>query len=248
MMKLVLETHTHTIASSHAYSTVTELAEEAAKKKLQLLAVTDHAPALSDSCEILHFMNYHVLPTKIRGVEMLYGVELNIMDFDGNVDMSKEILERQDLCIASFHTACTKAGTLEENTRAYLKVMENPYVNIIGHPDDGYIPVDYIKLVKKAKEEDVLLEINNASLETAYFRLNTWENAKQMLELCKTNGVYVSVGSDAHYMETVGKFDGAQKLLEEVNFPEELVANTSVEKFKELLERRKEHRIRKTGL
>lgn len=241
-MKLILDTHSHTIASAHAYSTVTELAAAAAQKGLELLAVTDHAPALSDSSPIQHFRNYHVLPKKIKGVDMLYGVELNILDFDGNIDMPEDILKRQDICIASFHTDCTKAGSMEQNTRAYLKVMENPYVNIIGHPDDGYIPVDYEQLVKKAKEEDVMLEVNNASLQTAYFRLNTKENAGTMLELCKKYGVYVSVGSDAHYAETVGGFDGAQEILKATGFPEELVANTSTEKFRGLLAKRKERR------
>ena len=119
--------------------------------------------------------------------------------------------------------------------------MDNPYVNIIGHPDDGYIPVDYEALVKKAKEEDILLEVNNASLQTAYFRLNTKDNAKTMLKLCKELGVPVSVGSDAHYADTVGRFDGVRQILKEVGFPEELVANTSVEKFKALLAKRLEH-------
>ena len=119
--------------------------------------------------------------------------------------------------------------------------MDNPYVNIIGHPDDGYIPVDYEALVKKAKAEDILLEVNNASLQTAYFRLNTKDNARTMLKLCRELGVYVSVGSDAHYSDTVGRFDGARQILKEVDFPQELVANTSVEKFKALLAKRLEH-------
>lgn len=241
-MKLVLDTHSHTIASAHAYSTVTELAQAAADKGLALLAVTDHAPSLSDSSPLLHFMNYHVLPRTIRGVEMLYGTELNIMNFDGTVDMPENILQRQEICIASFHTECTKPGSLEENTRAYLGAMDNPFVNIIGHPDDGYIPVDYVALVQKAKEQDILLEVNNASLETAYFRLNTKENAKTMLRLCKTLGVSISIGSDAHYAETVGRFDGARAILKEVDFPEELIANTSVDKFKHLLSKRNARR------
>ena len=101
--------------------------------------------------------------------------------------------------------------------------------------------MDYEALVKKAKEEDILLEVNNASLQTAYFRLNTKDNAKTMLKLCKELGVPVSVGSDAHYADTVGRFDGARQILKEVDFPEELVANTSVEKFKALLAKRLEH-------
>lgn len=241
-MRLVLDTHTHTIASAHAYSTVAEMARAAADRKLELLAITDHGPALADSSHKLHFMNYHVLPGEMYGVRMLYGAELNILDFEGNVDLDEEILKRQDLCIASFHTACTKAGTMEENTQAYLKAMENPYVDIIGHPEDGYIPVDFERLVKKAKEQGVLLEINNSSVKTAFYRLNTRENMKAMLKLCKQYQVSVSMGTDAHYAGAVGMFDQAPQVLREVDFPEELVANTSTERFLDLLARRRKRR------
>ena len=57
----------------------------------KLLAITDHAPALSDSSPALHFMNYHVLPKELYGVQMLYGVELNIMGSDGRVEIWKRI-------------------------------------------------------------------------------------------------------------------------------------------------------------
>lgn len=40
-MKLVVDSHTHTLASAHAYSTVLELAREAADAGLELLAITD---------------------------------------------------------------------------------------------------------------------------------------------------------------------------------------------------------------
>lgn len=237
-MKTVLDTHTHTLASAHAYSTIMENAAMAKEHGLALLCTTDHAPALSDSSPELHFMNYHVMPKTMYGVEMLYGVELNIMDFEGRVDLKEDILKRLDICIASFHTMCTKAGTIEENTRAYLKVMENPYVDIIGHPDDGYIPVDFKQLVLAAKKHHVLLEVNNASLASAYFRLNTRENMKKMLLLCKEHQVSITIASDAHIATAIGKFDCAAQLLEEVEFPEELIANLSVDRFKTLLAKR----------
>lgn len=238
-MKVVVDTHTHTIASAHAYSTVIEMAKAAAEKGLELLAITDHAPALMDSSDKLHFMNYHILPDNLFGVSMLYGVELNIMDYEGTLDLEEENLRRQDICIASFHTMCTKAGTMEENTRAYIKAMENPYVNIIGHPEDGNIPVNFDTLVKKAKEEKVMLEVNNSSQKAAFYRLNTKENIIKMLLLCKKYEVYVSLGSDAHFADAVGNFSSVLPILEEISFPMELVANTSASKFRELLEERR---------
>ena len=48
-MQFELDTHTHTIASAHAYSTIEEMAQAAAGKGLKLLAITDDAPSLPDS-------------------------------------------------------------------------------------------------------------------------------------------------------------------------------------------------------
>ena len=241
-MQFELDTHTHTIASAHAYSTIQEMAQAAAGKGLKLLAITDPAPSLPDSSPKLHFMGYHVLPKELYGVQMMYGVELNIMDSNGTVDLEEDILKRQDLCIASYHTMCTPAGTKEENTNAYLRVMENPYVNIIGHPEDGYIPVDFEALVEQAKKQHVLLEVNNSSLKAAFYRLNTHENMLTMLGLCRKLEVPVSIGSDAHFSGAVGAFPEAEKVLREADMPEWLIANTDVKKFRRFLEIRKEMR------
>ena len=42
----VLDSHTHTLASGHAYNTITEMAQAAADKGLSLLAITEHGPAM----------------------------------------------------------------------------------------------------------------------------------------------------------------------------------------------------------
>jgi len=230
-MKLLADTHTHTIASAHAYSTVLELAKAAADTGLELLAITDHGPALPDSGDQWHFINWHVCDRELYGVKLLYGAELNIMDYEGTVDMDKEFLEKQDLCIASFHELITKPGNKKENTRAYIKAMENPYVDIIGHPDDGRVPVDFEELVRHAKREEVLLELNNSSLKAAKYRLNCRENLTAMLKYCEKYGAKVSVGTDAHFATAVGKMDEIIKLIEETRFPEELVVNSDVQKF-----------------
>lgn len=230
-MKLVVDSHTHTLASAHAYSTVLELAREAADTGLELLAITDHAPALPDSCDKWHFINYHVMDRELYGVKMLYGVELNILDYNGTIDLEEFLLEKQDLCIASFHDLITPPGSKAENTRAMLKAMENPYVDILGHPDDGKIPVDFEELVLHAKEQQVLLELNNASLKAAKYRLNSRENMKTMLKYCEKHGTAVVVGTDAHFATAAGKMDEVVQLLKETGFPEELVANTSAPKY-----------------
>ncbi len=232
MKEFILDTHSHTVASGHAYGTVLEMARAASERGLQLLAITDHAPALEGSCSEIHFRNFKVIDQYLYGVEILMGAELNIMDYEGNVDLGPEVLKKLPLCIASLHTICLKPGTKKENTRTLLKVMENPYVHIIGHPDDGWYEIDYEAMVREAKAQHVLIEINNSSLVPGGSRIHCEENMRTILRYCEQYGQEIVVNTDSHFPTSVGRFDEARALLEAVSFPEELIVNTDVEKLK----------------
>ena len=239
-MQIKLDTHTHTLASGHAYSTILENAKGAAENGMELCAITDHAPGMHDSADMIYFLNYRRLDPTLCGVEMLYGAELDILDFDGGLSFDQKTIKRMDLCIASFHETMLGIGSRAENTRAYLQVMQTPGVSIIGHPDDKHIPVDYEALVLEAKRVGILLEVNNASLLPWHYRCGgAMENYRTMLRLCEKHGVPISLGSDAHFATGVGRMDLAAALLEELRFPEELVVNTDPPRFKEILSKRK---------
>lgn len=225
-MRDLLDLHTHTIASGHAYNTINEMIQAASEKGLEVLGITEHAPAMPGTCSNLYFVNYRVLPREKMGIRVFYGVELNILDYDGHVDLPKNILAGTDLAIASIHPPCFKGGSMEENTRAYMNTMKNPYVNIIGHPDDGRFPIDYKALVEGAKEQDVLLEVNNSSLSPNSYRYHAVENYHKMLEYCKLYEVPVVINSDAHVEIDVANHQFAWKILKEVDFPETLIVNT----------------------
>jgi putative hydrolase len=241
-MRDILDLHTHTIVSGHAYNTINEMVAAAQRKGLELLGVTEHAPKMPGSCNSIYFANFRVLPRKRDGLTVLYGAELNILDYEGHVDLSEEMLRELDLVIASLHIPCIQPGTKEENTRAYLKAMENPYLNIVGHPDDVRYPVEYRPIVECAKEHGILLEVNNSSLKPESFRGDPREAYREMLSLCREYQQPIVMGSDAHVDISVGVHAEAQKLLEEVGFPEELIVNTSVDKIKSYLNYFKEKR------
>ncbi len=235
--RFVTDTHSHPIASGHAYNTVEEMAKAAADRGLLALAITDHGPKMPGSCDAMYFRNFKIIDRFRYGVELLMGCELNIMDYDGTLDLSEKDFQQLDITIASIHTICYTVGTKAENMRAYRKAMENPLVDIIGHPDDGRVPVDYEELVRCAKETGKLLELNNSSLDPKNARENGYENMKRMLGFCEKYGVSVTLGSDAHFCDRAGCFDDVQALLTEIRFPEELVVSTSVEKLKSRLHR-----------
>lgn len=236
-MRYVLDSHTHTIASGHAYNTINEMVQAAVDKGLELLAITEHSMKMPGTCHEYYFSNLRMLSRQMQGIEVLFGAEVNIMDYDGNVDMPQRLLEKMDVVVASMHTPCLKPGTKAENTRSYLKVMENPAVNIIGHPDDGRYPVDYEELVLGAKKHHVLLELNNASLHPLGSRKNPRPNDVVMLELCRNYEVPIILNSDAHCAADVGNHQYSEELLREMEFPEQLIVNRSVEEYKKYINR-----------
>lgn len=238
-MKYILDSHTHTIASGHAYSTIHEMARAASEKGLKLLGITEHSMAMPGTCSDFYFTNFKILPRELYGVEMMFGTELNILDFNGKIDMSERLLKRMDVVIASLHVPCIKFGNREENTNAYLKVMENPYVDIIGHPDDSRYPIDYEIFVQAAAKHRILVELNNSSLHPKASRMGAEENDMILLEKCKKYEVPVLLGSDAHTQEDVGNFTYLEPILEKAGFPEELIVNRSVEEYKKYTQRYK---------
>ena len=177
-----------------------------------------------------------VVPREMNGIRMLFGAELNILNPQGEVDLSDQIIKDLDIVIASIHIPCYGLNhTKEENTNAYLAAMKNPYIHIIGHPDDGRFPVDYEALVKGAKETHTLLELNNSSLRPKSFREGTRENMLTMLDLCKQYDVPVTTGSDAHIDIDAGNFCYVQEVLDYCHFPEDLIVTTDLEKLKSYL-------------
>lgn len=236
-MKGIIDVHTHALSSGHAYSTVKENIEYAKINGLKYYGLSDHGISMPGGPHLFYFQNLKVLPKEIDGVKILKGIEANIIDYDGNIDVQMDkYLKELDYLIASLHTVCLDPGTKEENTRATLNAMDHELVKIIGHPDDGRYELDYEPIVIKAKEKKILLEVNNSSLNPNSFRPNAHENYKTLLSLCKEHRVRIILGSDAHICYQVGIFDEAEKLLEELEFPKELVINYNENEIKEFFE------------
>ncbi len=233
-MNILVDTHSHTLVSGHAYSSMKEMAQAASEKGLEALALTEHGPDMLGAPCLYYFLNSRVLPPTMCGVKMLYGVELNILDEKGRVDLDEAVCNKLDIVIASMHTPLECYGAskgIVKNTEAYVNAMKHPFVHIIGHPDDSRLPVDYDTLVAAAKEYHVLLEVNNSSVSPVSSRVGAVEGQLKYLELCKKYGVHITTGSDAHVDLDVGNFTYARKIFEQIDFPEELVVSTSYDKL-----------------
>jgi len=233
-MKFIADTHCHTVASSHAYSTILENVAEAKKKDLKYIAITDHTGAIPDAPGAWYFQNLIILPKEIDGVKILKCIESNVFGPSGRIDIP-EFNERGglDWVIASIHeVAWSGAKTIENCTKAWLNVAKNPIVNVIGHSGLVNFKYDYEQVIPVFKENHKLIEINASSFSV---RRGCYENCKKIAEICKKCEAQVIINSDCHIASHVGRFDDALKLLKEINFPEYLIINANINSFENYL-------------
>lgn len=232
-MKLVADLHVHTIASGHAYSTLKENLMSAREKGLAMIAVTDHGPGLPGGPCLSYFSYLQILPEQDEGVEILVGVEANILE-NGQLDLPDRYLKQMDIVLAGFHPGCYNGGSVAENTHAMINAIKNPNVDIIVHPGNPHYPIDLETVIGAVKEYDTVLEINNNSL-TNGVRKGSRGNCLLIAQEIAKWKLPVSLGSDAHYVDRVGRLDRALELVEEAGITEDQVLNTSTEKIKAYL-------------
>jgi putative hydrolase len=219
--------HVHTLASGHAYSTLGEIAREAADKGLQLVGMTDHGPALPGGPHPYHFAALRFVPESLCGVRILRGIEANIPG-PGKLDLADEILDGLDLVMAGFHEACGFDGRgREANTRALLGVLEQSRVKVVAHPGNPAFPLDYEVVVRKAAETGTALELNNSSFSLS--RKGSAGNCLEIARLCARFGAPVTVSSDAHIAQGVGEFSAALDVVRQAGIAWEQVVNRTME-------------------
>jgi putative hydrolase len=231
-MLIEADLHCHTLASSHAYSTVKEMAQSAAENGIKAFAVTDHAPAMPDAPHVWHFHNIHVLPREIEGVTVFKGVEADVMSFEGDIDMTEFDLKNIEWVVASCHMPLLKPGTKEENTQMYLNLLKNKAVNAIGHCTTRDYPIDFETVAKACRDSGKFIEINESSIVR---KPGSKENAFELLKICKRIEAPVVVDTDAHYCSLIGKTPVSQLLIEETEFPRELIFNADAARVTEYI-------------
>lgn len=233
MYEIIADLHTHTLSSTHAYSTIYENITAAAEKGLYALGITDHGHKMPGAPGLWYFENLYQLPLIQKGVKVLMGMETNIIDFNGTIDY--ELHDRLDFLIASIHDIPgidLQNPTIEKCTGLYLSVAKNPHVNIIGHSGTPKYKYDYERVIPEFGRNNKLVEIN---AHTFLVRPKNVENCREIALACKKHGVGIVVSSDAHYHAEIGCVNQALELLKSIDFPAELIINGSVPRLEEYL-------------
>lgn len=101
---LKIDLHIHTVASGHAHNTILEYINQVNKLKMKAIGISDHGPSDTESVvSRIYFLTIGRIPKKVDGVRILKGVEANIINVKGDIDVDDKVIERLDYVMANFH-------------------------------------------------------------------------------------------------------------------------------------------------
>jgi DNA polymerase (family 10) len=196
--------HMHTTATDGRAS-LEEMVAAAKKRGHSYIAITDHSKRVTmarglDARRLRqHWRAIDELAGKTRGITLLKGVELDILE-DGTLDLPDNVLKEADWIIASIHYG--QRQPREQITKRLLNAIRNPYVSAIGHPTGRLIgkrkgsDVDLETVLKAAADYGCLMELNSQPSRLDFDDL--------ALMAAKERGVHIVINTDAHAVEELG--------------------------------------------
>ncbi len=189
--------HTHTNLTD-GLASLEEMLLAASTMKYAYYAVTDHAPQLymqrmTDEKMLDQRKRLASLQAKFPKMILLHGSELNI-DPEGDVDWPEDFLAGFDVLVASVHSHFNQSK--DEMTRRIIRAMENPFVNIVGHPTARKIgqrqPIEFDldEVFKAAARTGTALEVNSYP--------DRLDLKDEHILWARRHGVKFAVDTDAH--------------------------------------------------
>ncbi len=237
-MQILADYHTHTVYS-HGKGTIEDNVKEAISKGIKTIGISDHGykhMTYGIKYKDIYKMREEIdsLKLKYKNIDILLGIECNILDDSGNIDVDENILKVVDYIMAGYHFGSTPTSikgvinhcdnylfktkkAKQYNTKAITNAMRKHNIFAITHPGDKG-EVDIVEIAKVAKETDTRLEINGG---------HGFLSVKQIEAIKSIKNKYI-IGSDAHVPENVGNFDLAMKIIEEANLDVSLVENIKI--------------------
>lgn len=205
MINLKEDYHVHTNYNDHSASdlTIENIIKQAELKQLELIALTEHVRKTSDWIyEYIDEISKFKENTKVK---VITGFEAKILQ-DGKIDCREDI-SRDYFIIASFHTKYYEKTIW---TKALKKVIENKYVNVIGHlaPESSFDlnNQEMEEIAKFISKHDKIIELN------AKYKLPL----ENWIKMFVKNGVKFHLGSDAHSLDEIGNYDSIMKMIKQI--------------------------------
>ncbi|MCR3921362.1 MAG: PHP domain-containing protein [Firmicutes bacterium] len=242
-MQATADYHTHSVYS-HGKGSIEENVQAAFARGLTTIGITDHGPGHFfigvGGVSAFRRMQEEIVRLRVKYplIEILLGVEANIVDVDGTIDVPLEIMDELDFLLVGYHKLVRPrslaalllgvqnflAGWLHlrplrlrrQNTAAICAAVRRYPIKAITHPG-LQIDIDTVALAHVCVEQGTLMEINSSY-------------GKELDGYVKTalpTGAMFVVNSDAHTPARVGDFSAAYELIERLDVPVERVINIS---------------------
>lgn len=245
-MILVADYHTHSTYSGDGKSTMEENVQAAIAKGLKVLAISDHGPG-----HMGYGIQYKKYPKmretidrlqeKYPEIKLLLGIEANVMDEHGHLDIDDAFLKYNDVLLAGYHFGSSPKQSLtdvkihwynfmskksdyyyqkarELNTNAFIKAMTNYPISLLTHPG-AKGPIFVEEVAKAAVQTMTALEINNSHGHLSF----------EELVLAKDSGCLFSINSDAHRCENIGRFENGIERATRAGIGEDRILNANLE-------------------
>lgn len=217
-----VDLHSHTFFSQCGIHTHLEMLHAARERGMVGLAITDHGPALNGRHPS---PVYERMDQPVPGIRCIKGIEANVTDADGMIDVPEWLIPLLDIVLLGLHVPfARKRGSADWTDALIRAIQRNPWVDMITHPVDEHFPVDLEKLAAEAKTLGMALELNNSKV---LYRRTTPRDVRRFLAICRDTGCRVAVCSDSHTVHELGGDESVRPLLEESGIPESQVVNAT---------------------
>jgi DNA polymerase (family 10) len=196
--------HMHTDVTDGRAS-LEEMVAAAKKRGYAYIAITDHSKRVTMARGLdgdrlrQHWKNIDRLAAQTKGITLLKGVELDILE-DATLDLPDDVLAEADWVVASIHYG--QKQPREQITRRLLTAIRNPHVHALGHPTARLLgkrpgmEMDLDTVLKAAADHGCLMELNSQP-----DRLDLDDVA---LMAARDKGVGIVIDTDAHAVEELG--------------------------------------------
>ena len=213
--------HVHSIQSLCGVHTYFEIVEIAAGKGMRLVNICDHGKAFGKTIKYDVINDNRRFPRTIQSaqgvpVQVLTGIEANILDINGNSDFPVDQAREFDLVSAGFHSMAKELvskKSLQDNTQALENYLKRFPLDIFTHPCLAAFPLDLERLVSLAVDYGFALEVNNTALRLGKIDVG---RLKEMIHLAKGKGAVLSENSDGHTLIEIGENEEIVKLLKDI--------------------------------
>jgi len=233
--------HVHTIRSQCGTMTLGEVVATAARRGMRSVGITDHALAFNPNPFQFHILCKRV-PDEMDGVQVYKGIELNVLDTDGAVDVPMDLLGWFDYVAIGLHPLPQLLHDLGEqgNTDALIAALRrNPWIDVINHPTQFSHPLDLDRLLDEMAAQGIAFEINDCN--TFYRKSDPAVTAAMAVEAV-SRGVPLVANSDAHVACELGRDDSIDEVFGLAGLQREIAVNAREETLVPFIESRRERR------